>query len=108
MRGMASFQPAAMDERREPRLQVLHRTRAVHINGLERPIVIVNVSSGGFMARGDGEWARGDRIGVILPAIGLVKADVRWALGGRIGCQLLQPLDFKTFEAMLGKMVRVA
>lgn len=103
---MASFQPVSWDDRREQRQEVMHRTRIAQANGAERTVTIVNVSSAGFMARADGEWAAGDVLTVILPALGLVKAEVRWALGGRMGCKLLKVVDLQTYEEMLRQMLR--
>ncbi|MDP1026270.1 PilZ domain-containing protein [Sphingomonas sp. KR1UV-12] len=103
---MASFQPVSWDDRREPRQEVLHRTRIVQANGVERTVTIVNFSSGGFMARADGEWAEGDVLTVVLPIIGLAKAEVRWALGGRLGCRLFNSIDVAVFGSMLQRMLR--
>ncbi|GGB33229.1 hypothetical protein GCM10011380_23370 [Sphingomonas metalli] len=103
---MASFQPATYEERREPRLEVLFRARAIHPNGVERPVTIVNVSSGGFMARADGDWAPGDQLSVTLPVVGVARAEVRWSLGGRIGCQFVKAIDVPVFEEMLQRMRR--
>lgn len=105
---MVSQQSAIRDERRESRLDVLHRTRIVHQNGRERAVTVVNISSGGFMARGDGEWARGDRISIVLPIVGLLAAQVRWCLGGRIGCQFERAIDAGCFAGVLDAMPRHA
>ncbi len=105
---MVGLQHASSDDRREPRQDVLHRTRVVQANGAERIVTIVNVSAHGFMARADGEWADGDMLAVVLPDIGAVKAEVRWALGGRIGCRLLQPIELDRFTHMLHQMRRSA
>jgi hypothetical protein len=75
------------DERGEVRDEVLLRTRATDARG--RPIVmtVVNLSPGGLMARTDAALATGDRATVELPTLGRVRIEVRWVLGGRIGCR---------------------
>jgi hypothetical protein len=103
---MANFLAASSDDRREPRQEVLHRTRLAQANGQERTVTIVNVSANGFMARAEGEWAAGDVLAVILPVIGLIKAEVRWALGGRLGCRLLRAIELDDYEQMLQQMLR--
>lgn len=103
---MAYTQPWSSEDRREPRLDVLHRTHVVQANGVERAVTVVNVSANGFMARADGEWASGDVLSVFLPVAGIVEAEVRWVLGGRIGCKLLRTIPFDRFTSMLNQMAR--
>lgn len=74
--------------RSEPRDEVLHRTRGVCAGGEMLTLTIVNVSPHGLMARCDAPLDAGARIAILLPVIGRVWAEVRWALGGRIGCKL--------------------
>jgi hypothetical protein len=94
------------EDRREPRQPVLHRARAVQANGAELPVVIVNVSPRGFMARSDAPHEPGDLLAVHMPVIGALEAEVRWSLGGRIGCRLLRPIDPADYVLMLQIMMR--
>ena len=50
------------DERSEPRDAVHHRTRAVHPDGRLLPLLIVNTSQSGFMARCEAACVEGDRL----------------------------------------------
>lgn len=98
--------PVSADERSEPRQDVLHRTRAIGADGRERAITVVNVSPRGFMARCDDVHADGDRITLILPRVGQVAAEVRWALGGRIGCRLERMIGLADYHAVLQALLR--
>jgi hypothetical protein len=73
--------------RSEPRDEVYHRARAMRSEGRTLSLTVVNLSSHGLMARCDEALEPGDRITVSLPVIGMIRAEIRWALGGRIGCQ---------------------
>ncbi|KQU55782.1 hypothetical protein ASG67_06595 [Sphingomonas sp. Leaf339] len=103
---MAFGHLAAADERREPRQTVLHRTRARQASGEEQPVTLVDVSPRGFMARSDGQHAPGDWLSVQFPLIGVLEAEVRWSLGGRIGCQLTRTIELADYQLMLELMLR--
>ncbi len=94
------------DDRREPRQPVLHRTRAAQANGAELPVVVVNISPRGFMARSEAPHEAGDLLAIQMPVIGALEAEVRWSLGGRIGCRLLRPIDPADYVLMLQIMMR--
>jgi len=103
---MALEQRLPYEDRREPRQPVLHRTRAVQANGADLPVVVVNVSPRGFMARSDASHEPGDLLAIHMPVIGALEAEVRWSLGGRIGCRLLRPVDPDDYVLMLHIMMR--
>lgn len=94
------------DERSEPRDAVHHQTRARHADGQARRLLVVNISAGGLMARCDTVCAPGDRLQVDLPILGATAAEVRWCLGGRIGCRLLQPLAPERYRVLLDALRR--
>lgn len=94
------------DERSEPRDAVHHRTRAIRPDGRILPVVVVNTSAGGMMMRCDTPCEEGDRLRVDLPAVGMLPVEVRWSLGGRIGCRIAPALDLQAYYAMLGAMRR--
>jgi hypothetical protein len=95
---------ALRDERTQPREQVSHRTRLLAADGRALPVLVVNMSAGGFMARCDEPFGEGDPVRLLLPVLGVVRAEVRWALGGRVGCQLdrtiAQPIYLELLAAM--------
>jgi hypothetical protein len=94
------------DERSEPREPVLHRTRLTGPDGAERTVTLVNVSPSGFMARCDHNWSEGEQVTLALPRLGKVAAEIRWSLGGRIGCRLRRPLGLADYHALLQALPR--
>ena len=104
--GMTIAGQPLTDERSEPREPVLHRTRMIDANGAERGVTLVNVSPGGFMARCDDGLNEGDRVTVTLPRLGKVAAEIRWSLGGRIGCRLVRPLGLSDYHLLLQALPR--
>lgn len=105
---MAVSARVIIDERSEPRDEVHHRTRATRQDGTPVELVIVNISARGLMARCDAPFDMGDRIGVKLPAIGSITAEIRWSLGGRIGCQLDETIPLASYFQLLAAMARSA
>lgn len=95
-----------VEGRAEPRDEVHHRTRGRTAGGLPLSLVVVNTSAGGMMARCDAIFHPGDKLTVTLPLVGEVAAEVRWALGGRIGCQFDKPLAPSRYYALLGLLGR--
>ncbi len=89
------------EERAEPRDEVYHRSRATLAGQRSVPVTVVNLSPHGLMARIDADIAAGDLLKVRLPVVGDVTAAVRWSLGGRIGCQLDQPIDPRSYARLL-------
>ena len=96
---------ARSDDRSEPRQNVLHRTRISAAGGV-RPVTLVNISPRGLMARTGDTFAAGERVTVELPGLGSVGAEVRWALGGRIGCQLDQTIGMTHYHHLLQTLQR--
>lgn len=94
------------EDRSEQRDAVHHRTRAVHPDGRLLPLVVVNTSQGGLMARCDTTCEEGDRLRVDLPQIGPVVAEVRWCLGGRLGCRFERPLGLAEYYTLLSGLRR--
>ncbi len=97
---------AIQETRSEPRDEVMHRTRATDGEGNAVKLVLVNVSPSGLMARCDRDPVAGDLLRVVLPIIGEVVAQVRWSLGGRIGCSFDTTIPLKAYYGMLTAMLR--
>ncbi len=98
---------AQTDGRREDRDEVHYRARATHADGRTLPLLIVNISPNGFMARCESEMAEGDTLRIALPGVGTQPAEVRWALGGRIGCQLDRPIRLADYYELLVTMMQI-
>ncbi len=94
------------DKRLDERIPVCHRTRAVGPAGEPLSLVIVNLSVNGLMARCETALAAGSRIQVLLPVIGMCVAEVHWSLGGRIGCELDQPIGLESYYEVLAMLGR--
>ena len=56
------------------------------------------------MARCEGPMAPGDRLRVVLPGAGPRVAEVRWALGGRIGCRFDRVIGLGDYVSALAAM----
>ena len=92
--------------RRETREEVHFRARAFGPDAKQLNLLIVNISAHGLMARCEECFEVGDRIRVQLPCAGVTVAEVRWSLGGRIGCQFETALDLASYYELIATMVR--
>lgn len=99
---------AALDRRESPREEIYFRTRATMAGGAMVGLQIVNISANGFMARTEAEFQPGDTLSLRLPVVGMVAADVRWSLGGRIGCQFPRMIDLAPYLELLGELMKNA
>lgn len=94
------------EERELPRDEVHFRARGVREDGDELTLLVVNMSARGLMARCGASFAIGERIGVTLPAAGVVGAEVRWCLGGRAGFQFDEMIPLAAYLTLLAAVVR--
>jgi hypothetical protein len=97
---------AHADSRREARDEVHHRARAFGPDARPLNVLIVNLSPHGLMARCDAPLATGDRVRIVLPVAGAVAGEVRWALGGRIGCQFDTAIDLASYYALIALLLK--
>jgi hypothetical protein len=94
------------EKRFDDRIPVCHRTRAVGPDGQPLSLVIVDLSVNGLMARCEAKLEAGSRLQVMFPMIGMCFAEVRWALGGRIGCELDHPIALESYYEVLTMLTR--
>ncbi|PCD02972.1 pilus assembly protein PilZ [Sphingomonas spermidinifaciens] len=94
------------DERAEHRDEVHLRARGFGPDARPLPLTIVNLSPHGLMARCDAAFEEGARLRVTLPVVGVIVAEVRWSLGGRIGCRFEQGIDRASYYEMLAAILR--
>ena len=94
------------DKRDLARKKGHYRARPYWPDAQQVSLLIVNLSALGLMARAEVPYREGDRLRVTLPVVGVVVAEIRWALGGRIGCELDQPIDLADYYEVLAVMVR--
>jgi hypothetical protein len=74
---------------RPPRWAVNAETTLDDGSGRQLQARLWNISEGGFMAECEEKLPVGARISIDLPDRGTVRAEVRWALGWRIGAMIL-------------------
>lgn len=103
---MASSARDYTDVRAEQRDEVHFRARAFGPDNQLLSLTVVNISARGLMARCDAEYAIGEVIRVHLPVVGQIAAEIRWMLGGRVGCQLDRTIPLSEYYALLAAMVR--
>lgn len=96
---------AFADNRLVDRDEVHFRARAFGPDARQLTFLIVNISPHGLMARCEGNFETGDRLRIQLPRVGVVVAEVRWALGGRVGCQFERAIDLAGYYELLTVMV---
>ncbi len=97
---------AIADERQVSRDEVHYRARAFGPDARQLAFLIVNISPHGLMARCDTEFDTGARIRIVLPVAGPVVAEVRWWLGGRLGCQFDPAIDLATYYELIAALLK--
>lgn len=103
---MAATALACAEKRDVPRDEVDYRARAHSGDGQPLSLQIVNLSAQGLMARVTGDRPVGERLRVSLPVVGAIVAEVRWSLGGRIGCELDRPIGMANYYELLAALVK--
>jgi len=96
----------ATDNRALARDEVHYRARAFGPDARQVSLLIVNLSALGLMARADVPYAIGERLRITLPIIGVIVAEIRWSLGGRLGCELDRPIDLADYYDLLAVMLK--
>ena len=99
--------PALADDRRlVERDEVHYRARAFGPDAQPVTLLIVNISPHGLMARCEKPFAEGDRMRVTLPAVGVVAAEIRWSLGGRLGASFDIAIDLAGYYELIAQMMK--
>ncbi|UUL83597.1 PilZ domain-containing protein [Sphingomonas qomolangmaensis] len=94
------------DQREVERDLVDYRARGFGPDARPLSLQIVNISPHGMMARLETNYVAGQRIRVTLPVIGVMVAEIRWALGGRIGCSFDVAIDRASYYELLATMLK--
>jgi len=94
------------DDRLLARDEVHHSARAVGPDKRHFHLLIVNISARGLMARCETCWQPGDKLTVTLPVLGVTKCEIRWSLGGRIGCELDETIALSDYFELLSHLMR--
>lgn len=106
MVSLGSGNLAYAEIRREDRDDVHYRARAFGPDAKALNLLVVNISPHGLMARCETCFEPGARIRVTFPIVGVLAAEVRWSLGGRIGCQFDSAIDLASYYELVALLVR--
>lgn len=96
----------AEDRRLVERDEVHYRARAFGPDAQPVTLLIVNISPHGLMARCEKPFAENDRMRVTLPAVGVVAAEVRWSLGGRLGASFDTAIDLASYYELIAQLMK--
>ncbi|MBB5708969.1 PilZ domain-containing protein [Sphingomonas xinjiangensis] len=97
---------AMVDNRRELRDEVHYRARAFGPDARQLGFLVVNLSPQGLMARSEAPFEIGDRLRVVFPGTGSLVAEVRWSLGGRVGCRFEHAIDLASYYELLATLLK--
>lgn len=101
------FSTVSADEQRAAdRDEVHHHARAFGPDARPHTLLVVNLSPHGLMARCEAPFAQGDRLRIMLPVVGVVVAEIRWSLGGRIGVNFETAIDLASYYELLATVMR--
>jgi hypothetical protein len=103
---MAAAALAYTEKRDLARDEVDYRARAFGGDAQRVGLQVVNMSAQGLMARVVGDRPVGERLHITLPVVGVVTAQVRWSLGGRIGCELDRPIGMADYYELLAALLK--
>lgn len=95
---------ALADKRRDEREQVHHRTVVATAAGDSLALLVVNISPNGLMARCDQPVEPGTPVTFRFPGLPALQAEVRWTLGGRIGCEFAATIPIDSYFAILPRL----
>jgi hypothetical protein len=101
-----ALQSLPVDSRALARDEVHYRARAFGPDARQLSLLIVNLSAAGLMARSELSYAVGERLHITLPVVGVVIAEIRWSLGGRIGCELDAPIPLAEYYELLAALLK--
>lgn len=64
----------------------------VHSDGVEFPVTVIDLSSGGFRLRCDERLAAGERVSLRVARYGDFPAEIEWASSSEAGGRFLAPV----------------
>lgn len=89
------------DQRRAARHPVDHPVIAEHHDRGDMPLHIANISAHGFMVDNADDLARGERVMIRLPVIGMIEAYVIWTRDARAGFQFERIIRLDDFVCLI-------
>jgi len=103
-------QLSVTDMRRAARHPIDYKVIGEHRRLGDIHLHIINISAHGFMAGGDTQLTRGERVIIRLPKVGRIEAHMIWATEDRGGFQferIIRPDDFFTLIDILQPNARL-
>ena len=97
----AGAQLTVTDLRRAARHPVDYKVIGEHRRLGDIHLHVINVSAHGFMAQGEMEMQRGERVTIRLPEIGMIEAHLIWVTEERAGFQFERIIRFDDFMRMI-------
>lgn len=97
----AGAQLTVTDMRRATRHPVDHHVIGEHRRLGDVHLHIVNLSAHGFMADGQLDLSRGERVVIRLPVVGRIEAHLIWATAERAGFQFERIIRLDDFIRMI-------
>lgn len=97
----AGAQLSVTDMRRSTRHPVDYRVIGEHRQRGDIHLHVVNLSAHGFMAQGELDLSRGERVVIRLPEVGRIEAHLIWANGDRAGFQFERIIRANEFVALI-------
>jgi hypothetical protein len=79
---------------RKDRLSVAIDAVALRADGTKAPVKVIDYSEHGCRLETDAEFGIGERLQIAMPRMGNVKAQVRWAIHGKVGARFVVESDF--------------
>ena len=80
------------ESRRGPRVETAIPAVMVDSAGDEHPVVVTNLSSGGFRLRGERPMMAGQNVSLRVNRYGAFPATIEWATGNEAGGRFLEPV----------------
>ena len=80
--------------KRAPRIGLRLPATLVREDSTEEPVIVLDVSSGGFKLEVSQPPRIGEFVGLRVDKSGLVDAQIRWVLGAEAGGVFLSPVDY--------------
>ncbi len=95
---------AETTERRAAERHNVHiRSLIMDVTLQDENITIVNISTQGLLASGEGKFQVGALVSIDIPDLGRTKAEIRWAGNGLLGCAFSDPIDEDSFFHFIGQ-----
>lgn len=80
-------------QNRPPRVQTTYKATLIDSDGGELPVLVTDLSSGGFRLRADEALVEGEQVRLRVPRYGDFPAQIQWIRGNEAGGKFLEPVN---------------